>query len=53
MQICHFRIFFKHSTNFLGGNQRDIARAKAQKKLADVNKGKREDGLTPEQRKLR
>ncbi|KAH8288385.1 hypothetical protein KR054_002090, partial [Drosophila jambulina] len=36
-----------------GGNQRDLARAKAQKKLADSNKGKRSDNLTVEQRKAR
>lgn len=37
----------------LGGNQRDLARAKAQKKLADTKKGLRGDGLTVEQRKAR
>lgn len=37
----------------LGGNQRELARAKAQKKLQDLNKGKKDDGLTAEQRKLR
>ncbi|PWN94054.1 four F5 protein [Acaromyces ingoldii] len=35
------------------GNQRDLARAKAQKKQADANKGKRADGLSVEQRKAR
>lgn len=37
----------------LGGNQRDLARAKNQKKLADAKKGNRTDGLTVEQRKQR
>lgn len=36
-----------------GGNQRDLARAKAQKKLADAKKGNRTDNLTVEQRKAR
>ncbi|KAH8294681.1 hypothetical protein KR018_001376, partial [Drosophila ironensis] len=36
-----------------GGNQRDLARAKNQKKQADANKGKRTDNLTVEQRKAR
>ena len=35
------------------GNQRDIARQKAQKKQADQSKGKRGDNLTLEQRKQR
>ncbi|XP_017103536.1 putative SERF-like protein [Drosophila bipectinata] len=35
------------------GNQRDLARAKNQKKAADANKGKRTDNLTVEQRKAR
>ncbi|XP_031632419.1 putative SERF-like protein [Contarinia nasturtii] len=35
------------------GNQRDLARAKAQKKQADAKKGVRNDGLTVEQRKQR
>ncbi|EDW83754.1 putative SERF-like protein [Drosophila tropicalis] len=35
------------------GNQRDLARAKNQKKLADQTKGKRTDNLTVEQRKAR
>jgi len=35
------------------GNQRDLARAKAQKKLADAKKGARTDNLTVEQRKAR
>ncbi|EDV43442.1 uncharacterized protein Dana_GF16522 [Drosophila ananassae] len=35
------------------GNQRDLARAKNQKKQADANKGKRTDNLTVEQRKAR
>lgn len=38
---------------FLGGNQRDLARQKAQKKLADAKKGERTDNLTVEQRKAR
>lgn len=37
----------------LGGNQRDLARAKNQKKLQDQKKGARTDGLTVEQRKQR
>lgn len=32
------------------GNQRDLARAKNQKKNADANKGRSDDGLTPAQR---
>ncbi|XP_037949471.1 putative SERF-like protein [Teleopsis dalmanni] len=35
------------------GNQRDLARAKNQKKQAEQNKGKRTDNLTVEQRKQR
>uniref|UniRef100_A0A336KRN4 Transmembrane protein 138 n=1 Tax=Culicoides sonorensis TaxID=179676 RepID=A0A336KRN4_CULSO len=35
------------------GNQRDLARQKAQKRQAELNKGKRDDGLTAEQRKER
>ncbi|XP_030572130.1 putative SERF-like protein [Drosophila novamexicana] len=35
------------------GNQRDLARAKNQKKLAEQTKGKRTDSLTVEQRKAR
>lgn len=38
---------------FLGGNQRDLARAKNQKKLTDLKKGVRTDNLTVEQRKAR
>jgi len=37
----------------LGGNQRDLARQKNQKKQADATKGKRTDNLTVEQRKAR
>lgn len=37
----------------LGGNQRDLARAKAQKKQQEAKKGVRSDGLTVEQRKQR
>lgn len=37
----------------LGGNQRDLARAKHQKKLQEQKKGNRNDGLTVEQRKQR
>lgn len=37
----------------LGGNQRDLARAKNQKKLQEQKKGNRNDGLTVEQRKQR
>jgi len=36
-----------------GGNAREIARAKNQKKQAEQNKGKREDGLTLAQRRER
>jgi len=35
------------------GNQRDLARAKNQKKLADLSKGVRTDNLTVDQRKAR
>lgn len=35
------------------GNQRDLARQKNAKKLAEVNKGKRTDNLTVDQRKQR
>ncbi|XP_062126571.1 putative SERF-like protein [Drosophila sulfurigaster albostrigata] len=35
------------------GNQRDLARAKNQKKQAEQTKGKRTDGMTVEQRKAR
>ena len=35
------------------GNQRELARAKAAKKGAEANKGRKEDGLTPLQRKER
>lgn len=40
---------------FLGGNQRDLARAKNQKKQQEMNKKKsiNNDGLTVEQRKHR
>lgn len=37
----------------LGGNQRDLARKKAQKKAEDAKKGVRTDNLTVEQRKQR
>lgn len=38
----------------LGGNQRDLARAKNQKKQQEQSKGKgKNDGLTLEQRKFR
>ncbi|ALC45881.1 CG17931 [Drosophila busckii] len=40
-------------TIIIGGNQRDLARAKNQKKLAEQTKGKRSDSLTVEQRKAR
>ncbi|CAD2221181.1 hypothetical protein AGDE_01100 [Angomonas deanei] len=33
------------------GNQRDLAREKNQKKMAEKTKGQREDGLSPAQRK--
>lgn len=36
-----------------GGNQRDLARQKAQKKQADAKKGARTDNLTLEQRKAK
>lgn len=32
------------------GNQRDLARAKNQKKQAEANKGRKDDGLTASQR---
>ncbi|XP_055714109.1 putative SERF-like protein [Phlebotomus papatasi] len=35
------------------GNQRDLARAKNLKKQSEKQKGKRDDGLTVEQRKQR
>ncbi|XP_061400349.1 putative SERF-like protein [Musca vetustissima] len=35
------------------GNQRELARAKNQKKQQEINKGKRTDNLTVEQRKQR
>ncbi|KAL3289512.1 hypothetical protein HHI36_022929 [Cryptolaemus montrouzieri] len=35
------------------GNQRELARAKNQKKQQELTKGKRDDGLTLEQRKFR
>ncbi|XP_060537398.1 putative SERF-like protein [Cylas formicarius] len=35
------------------GNQRELARAKNQKKQQELNKGKKTDGLTVEQRKFR
>ncbi|XP_044765076.1 putative SERF-like protein [Coccinella septempunctata] len=35
------------------GNQRELARAKNQKKVQEQSKGKRGDGLTVEQRKFR
>ncbi|KAL9890125.1 putative SERF-like protein [Glossina fuscipes] len=35
------------------GNQRDLARQKNLKKQAELNKGKRNDNLTVEQRKAR
>ncbi|KAM7361836.1 putative SERF-like protein isoform 2-T2 [Cochliomyia hominivorax] len=35
------------------GNQRDLARQKNAKKQAELNKGKRNDNLTVEQRKQR
>ncbi|KAH8307657.1 hypothetical protein KR044_007310, partial [Drosophila immigrans] len=38
---------------FTGGNQRDLARAKNQKKQAEQTKGKRTDGMTVDQRKAR
>lgn len=37
----------------LGGNQRDLARAKNQKKLAEAKRGNRTDNMTVEQRKAR
>lgn len=37
----------------VGGNQRDLARAKNLKKQSEKQKGKRDDGLTVEQRKQR
>lgn len=46
-------MFFVCIYQFLGGNQRDLARAKNQKKQAELTKGKRTDNLTVEQRKAR
>lgn len=43
---------FNHFVH-LGGNQRDLARAKNQKKLTDQKKSARSDNLTVEQRKAR
>lgn len=43
----------KKNLNVSGGNQRDLARAKNQKKLADMKRGVRTDNLTVEQRKMR
>lgn len=45
--------FFSSLLLVKGGNQRDLARAKNQKKVADQKKGKKDDGLTVEQRKQR
>ena len=38
---------------FVGGNQRDLARAKNLKKEQDAKKGRNVDGLTVEQRRQR
>ncbi len=35
------------------GNQRDLARAKQQQKQAEKDKGRGDDGLTPQQRRER
>lgn len=43
----------KKINQFLGGNQRDLARAKNQKKQNELKKGVRTDNLTVEQRKAR
>jgi hypothetical protein len=45
-------IVMSHFTMLLGGNQRDLARAKNMKKQQDANKNK-DDGLTPQQRRER
>jgi hypothetical protein len=44
----YFLIYFA-----LGGNQRDLARAKNMKKQQELTKAKNEDGLTPLQRRER
>jgi hypothetical protein len=35
-----------------GGNQRDLAREKAQAKAKEAQKGQRKDGVSPAQRQL-
>jgi len=40
-------------SHHLGGNQRDLARAKNAKKNQDAAKAKNDDGLTPAQRRER
>lgn len=47
------KLWFKFSFKFSGGNQRDLARAKNQKKLQEAKRGARTDNLTVEQRKAR
>lgn len=58
-KIAPYQLYLKSPLCLLsgtspGGNQRDLARAKNAKKLADQNKGKKEDdGMSLEQRKQR
>lgn len=51
--LLHYNFDLFFLSPHAGGNQRDLARAKNQKKLADQNKGVRTDNLTVEQRKAR
>ncbi len=56
MHVLWFKILISIQKKILlisGGNQRDLARAKNQKKLTDMKKGVRTDNLTVEQRKAR
>lgn len=43
----------KSTSAMARGNQRDLAREKAQKKAAEKAKGRNDDGLTPQQRRER
>ncbi|KAJ6640533.1 putative SERF-like protein [Pseudolycoriella hygida] len=49
----YFENEYPNSLNMTRGNQRDLARAKNQKKLSEMKKGVRSDNLTVEQRKAR
>lgn len=50
----YFRICLMLCLIFVGGNQRELARAKNQKKQQELMKSKKNnDGLTLEQRKFR